>query len=892
MAFQIRSFFKTSSESDFCELSSKEKEEEEEKEAVHLLRSIDATLGNLLRWSTVVASNGDHNPPPLTVLHFRQLFKALLGDDESDNHKDHSSLKDCSPAVVTQLKLIAATLLTTADCNPSDLLMALLWETSQGLEKIKQTSSDCQMDFSSSINLYRRLDRLAEWLETAGEHLTEWRLRSMASNVAFGIEDAALNGFMAVLTEIDSCLSVFKDSTLQTYRDFRLLEALRQLLDRLTLFADATQNGEFFERVLYSSSDTAHASFALGSLSLRYIQQTLETVGDSAEHRCQEYHHHHQHHYLPNSRAAELIASFDSSAHPKLQARRQEELLACLQPLGQLNSLSLSTDTFYPLWCRDDLDDIDRSEGAKMGLKKAIWVLSSPTHKPKLVAAAFEYFSEDVSLVNSKDNQQNSAKQVDTLLQYVTLQLNAMVIRQHKDSSSSSAKVLASVAENPIFYSALRLVRALLPLPSLNEVSPGTFYHLATLLFALRAAIFGFAVNEAATEVADALFNEENGGGGSTTTAWHSSTTSVNEILYTKMRTDYCCHRNDEEVLNGENARQLPAIIRTHLERVTRECFWSMLLPLMLDDDNDGGQEKEKNEKQNQIDQLDVPLLFSLMEQGHHQEGVRRLFARLQQQQKSQQQNPNLSTSSALLLYSVFESPTGSSVQLLAHLLYLLIVGRVRDQWPLPTATADSTTGVLASMVQHFQRAIYSSGPEMLLSESASGVRACRHGVNVAHPPKKASKEAQQDYCTVLKPVTQDKLCDNLFDGLARLQELFAGLKKCVNDLEKKDKKEGCEMPPESITEELLPWRKKKALAAWKKSRRQQPKLQRELFIKQLGDLSAALCILEQSPKLVEGLGTTGGESTLAAYIVVLTEVVLLLGKVEGNQKSDDSFLC
>ncbi len=266
-------------------------------------------------------------------------------------------------------------------------------------------------------------------------------------------------------------------------------------------------------------------------------------------------------------------------------------------------------------------------------------------------------------------------------------------------------------------------------------------------------------------------------------------------------------------------------------------------------------------------------------------------FARLQQQQKSQQQNPNLSTSSALLLYSVFESPTGSSVQLLAHLLYLLIVGRVRDQWPLPTATADSTTGVLASMVQHFQRAIYSSGPKMLLSESASGVRACRHGVNVAHPLKKASKEAQQDYCTVLKPVTQDKLCDNLFDGLARLQELFAGLKKCVNDLEKKDKKEGCEMPPESITEELLPWRKKKALAAWKKSRRQQPKLQRELFIKQLGDLSAALCILEQSPKLVEGLGTTGGESTLAAYIVVLTEGVLLLGKVEGNQKSDDSFL-
>ena len=210
MAFQIRSFFKTSSESDFCELSSKEKEEEEEKEAVHLLRSIDATLGNLLRWSTVVASNGDHNPPPLTVLHFRQLFKALLGDDESDNHKDHSSLKDCSPAVVTQLKLIAATLLTTADCNPSDLLMALLWETSQGLEKIKQTSSDCQMDFSSSISLYRRLDRLAEWLETEGEHLTEWRLRSMVSNVAFGIEDAALNGFMAVLTEIDSCLSVFK----------------------------------------------------------------------------------------------------------------------------------------------------------------------------------------------------------------------------------------------------------------------------------------------------------------------------------------------------------------------------------------------------------------------------------------------------------------------------------------------------------------------------------------------------------------------------------------------------------------------------------------------------------------------------------------------------------
>ena len=451
------------------------------------------------------------------------------------------------------------------------------------------------------------------------------------------------------------------DSTLQTYRDFRLLEALRQLLERLTLFADATQNGEFFERVLYSSSDTAHASFALGSLSLRYIQQTLETVGDSAEHRCQEYHHHHQHHYLPNSRAAELIASFDSSAHPKLRARRQEELLACLQPLGQLNSLSLSTDTFYPLWCRDDPDDIDRSEGAKMGLKKAIWVLSSPTHKPNLVAAAFEYFSEDVSLVNSKDNQQNSAKQVDTLLQYVTLQLNAMVIRQHKDSSSSSAKVLASVAENPIFYGALRLVRALLPLPSLNEVSPGTFYHLATLLFAFRAAIFGFAVNEAATEVADALFNEENGlqrttrlgmimkmmaafgksdwaslsktpfsstytsknafksiskgGGGSTTTAWHSSTTSVNEILYTKMRTDYCCHRNDEEVLNGENARQLPAIIRTHLERVTRECFWSMLLPLMLDDDNDGGQEKEKNEKQNQIDQLDVPLLFSLMEQ-------------------------------------------------------------------------------------------------------------------------------------------------------------------------------------------------------------------------------------------------------------------------------------
>lgn len=266
-------------------------------------------------------------------------------------------------------------------------------------------------------------------------------------------------------------------------------------------------------------------------------------------------------------------------------------------------------------------------------------------------------------------------------------------------------------------------------------------------------------------------------------------------------------------------------------------------------------------------------------------------FARLQQQQKSQQQNPNLSTSSALLLYSVFESPTGSSVQLLAHLLYLLIVGRVRDQWPLPTATADSTTRVLASMVQHFQRAIYSFGPEMLLSESASGVRACRHGVNVAHPPKKASKEAQQDYCTVLKPVTQDKLCDNLFDGLARLQELFAGLKKCVNDLEKKDKEEGCEMPPESITEELLPWRKKKALAAWKKSRRQQPKLQRELFIKQLGDLSAALCILEQSPKLVEGLGTTGGESTLAAYIAVLTEVVLLLGKVEGNQKSDDSCL-